>query len=146
MRYTILFSLIFSIAINSYSQSTVNSISWSQFRGPNCSGVAEHDASPPVEFGPDKHVKWKVDLPEGTSSPVIWANQLYLTGYIQDKGALLVLCPAQSSVAADRDGIYVYSASFGVKSFNHEGDLQWEYPIPCPARKKWGHPVSPAGT
>lgn len=163
--------MIVSITIYSFSQSTGNSISWSQFRGPNCSGVAEHDACPPLEFGPGKHVKWNVDLPEGTSSPVIWANMLYLTGYIQDESSLLVLCldrsngetlwcdsiypekiekyhsiscPAQSSVAADKDGIYVYSASFGVKSFNHKGDLKWEYPIPCPDRKKWGHPVSPA--
>ena len=152
------------------SQSDNGKFFWSQFRGHNSSGIASIDASPPIEFGPDKHVKWKVDLPEGTSSPVIWANQLYLTGYIQDKGAILVLsldrstgdfrwcdsiypekiekyhsisCPAQSSVAADSDGIYVYAASFGVKSYNHEGDLQWEYPIPCPT-KKWGHPVSPA--
>jgi outer membrane protein assembly factor BamB len=144
---------------------------WSHFRGHNSSGIASSDASPPLVFGPEKHVKWKVDLPEGTSSPVIWENRLYLTAYIQEKGALLILCldrsngeihwcdsifpekiekyhsissPAQSSVAADREGIYIYSASFGVKSFNHEGDLRWEYPIPCPELKKWGHPVSPA--
>lgn len=143
---------------------------WSHFRGHNSSGIASSDASPPLYFGPEKHVKWKVDMPEGTSSPVIWEKQLYLTAYLEEKGAFVIMCfdrsngeilwcdsiipeqiekyhsissPAQSSVTADREGIYVYSASFGVKSFNHEGNLRWDYPISCP-KKKWGNPVSPA--
>ena len=59
-------------------QSDNEQINWSQFRGHNSSGIASVEASPPFEFGPDKHVKWKVDLPQGTSSPVIYENQLYL--------------------------------------------------------------------
>ena len=42
---------------------------WPQFRGPNGSGVAEGQKTP-VEFGPEKNVKWKVPAPSGLSSPV----------------------------------------------------------------------------
>ena len=46
-------------------------LAWPQFRGPNGSGVAD-DQKPPVEFGPDKNVKWKVDAPPGLSSPTLF--------------------------------------------------------------------------
>ena len=63
---------------------------WPRFRGPNRSGVASDEAKPPVTFGPKKKVQWKVTVPEGSSSPVIWGDHLYLTAY-QD-GRLKTLC------------------------------------------------------
>src|SRR5256885_221463 len=45
-------------------------LAWPQFRGPGGSGVADGQ-EPPVEFGPDKNVKWKVPVPSGLSSPII---------------------------------------------------------------------------
>ena len=41
---------------------------WSQFRGPNGSGVAK-DCQPPVVIDAEK-ATWKVDVPPGHSSPV----------------------------------------------------------------------------
>lgn len=41
---------------------------WPQFRGPNCSGVAE-GANPPIRFGPDTNLVWKLVVPPGLSSP-----------------------------------------------------------------------------
>jgi outer membrane protein assembly factor BamB len=35
---------------------------WSQFRGPNGSGVSETKGLP-TEFGPNKNVVWKTELP-----------------------------------------------------------------------------------
>ena len=43
---------------------------WPQFRGPNGSGVADGQ-QPPVEFGPEKNLKWKVPVPSGLSSPIV---------------------------------------------------------------------------
>ena len=34
-------------------------LAWPRFRGANGSGVADGQ-KPPVEFGPDKNIKWKV--------------------------------------------------------------------------------------
>src|SRR5258708_760824 len=42
---------------------------WLQFRGPNSAGVS-NNRNLPVEFGPNKNVVWKTDLPPGYPSPV----------------------------------------------------------------------------
>lgn len=52
---------------------------WTQFRGPNGSGVAPEARNLPVEFGPSKNVVWRTDLPPGHSSPVIAGDRIYLT-------------------------------------------------------------------
>ena len=142
---------------------------WPQFRGPNCKGNASEPSNPPVTFGEDDHMKWKIVIPNGTSSPVIWDNSIYLTGYLEGKNALAVFSidcetgemnwcdsifpeqiekyhaissPAQSTPAVDQDGLYVYFASCGLKCYAHDGSLKWERLMNCP-EKKWGHPVSP---
>ena len=51
---------------------------WPQFRGPGGSGVAEQQ-KPPVNFGPDKNVKWKVKAPGGWSSPIVAGDKLVIT-------------------------------------------------------------------
>ena len=53
---------------------------WPGFRGPGGSGVAEGQ-KPPVEFGPDKNVKWKVPVPSGFSSPIVVGDNLVLTAF-----------------------------------------------------------------
>ena len=53
---------------------------WSQFRGPNGSGVSESTGLP-VEFGPEKNVVWKTTLPPGHSSPVLTRDRIFVTGY-----------------------------------------------------------------
>ena len=55
-------------------------LAWPQFRGPNGSGVADSQNSP-VEFGPDKNVKWKVPVPSGLSSPIVAADKLVITAF-----------------------------------------------------------------
>jgi hypothetical protein len=52
---------------------------WPQFRGPNCSGVAE-SAHPPIRFGPDENLLWKLAVPPGLSSPVVSDDHIFLTG------------------------------------------------------------------
>jgi hypothetical protein len=64
---------------------------WPQFRGPNCTGVAAADAKPPVEFGPEKNVRWKTELPPGASSPVIAGDRIFLTGFANEKLETLAL-------------------------------------------------------
>src|SRR6266496_127975 len=55
-------------------------LAWPQFRGPNASGVADGQ-KPPVEFGPDKNVKWKASIPPGISSPVVAGDNLVITAF-----------------------------------------------------------------
>src|SRR6266581_6235573 len=61
---------------------------WFRFRGPNGSGVAEGQ-KPPIEFGPDKNLKWKVPAPSGMSSPIIAGKLLIITAF--DGGKLYTI-------------------------------------------------------
>ena len=52
---------------------------WPQWRGPRATGVAP-GANPPLEWSESKNVSWKVEIPgRGSSSPVVWRDQLFLT-------------------------------------------------------------------
>jgi outer membrane protein assembly factor BamB len=55
---------------------------WPQWRGPLASGEAPH-ARPPVEWGDERNVAWKAELPgEGKSTPVIWGDLVFVTAAI----------------------------------------------------------------
>jgi outer membrane protein assembly factor BamB len=66
---------------------------WPQFRGPAGSGIAEGQR-PPIEFGPDKNVKWKVKVPSGYSSPIVAGDNLVLTAF--DSGKLYTIAYARA--------------------------------------------------
>jgi hypothetical protein len=55
---------------------------WPRFRGPNGSGVAGDDAPTPVEFGADRNLAWRVELPgDGVSSPIVVGDRVLVTAY-----------------------------------------------------------------
>ena len=127
---------------------------WPQFRGPNCSGVSE-TAHPPAEFGPGNHQLWKVAVPGGLSSPVVWGDRIFLTGF--DAGKLEVHCyarkdgrqiwkravptekleefhasegsPASSSCATDGQRVVSYFGSCGLVCHDFEGREIWRRPL-----------------
>ena len=53
---------------------------WPRFRGPGGLSVAS-EGSPPIHFGPSSNVLWKVSLPSGNSSPCVWGDRIFITGY-----------------------------------------------------------------
>ena len=55
------------------------SADWSRFRGPNGAGLSG-DPAPPIHWGDNQNIAWKVDLPgPGSSSPIIVGDKLLLT-------------------------------------------------------------------
>jgi len=129
---------------------------WPQFRGPNASGVAPSDAAPPVEF---KHPLWKVSLAIGHSSPAVWGDRIFLTGFDPATKKLELIAigakdgkilwrrtataaeieethvvsnPATATPAVDRDRVYAYFSSYGVIAFDHAGEPAWTLPLPMP--------------
>ncbi|HKS38646.1 MAG TPA: hypothetical protein VJW76_15745, partial [Verrucomicrobiae bacterium] len=51
---------------------------WPQWRGPLATGVAP-SGDPPVQWSETSNVKWKFKIPGfGTSTPVIWENQVFV--------------------------------------------------------------------
>lgn len=128
---------------------------WPQFRGPNGGGVA-HEQKPPVVFGIESNVLWKIALPSGASSPCIWGDRIFLTGFENEK--LETICirrsdgkilwrqtapakqievyhkkegsPAASTPATDGKQVYVYFGSFGLLCYDVEGKEKWRLELP----------------
>src|SRR5262245_35605235 len=76
------------MALSAISAKGSDPLAWPQFRGPGGSGVADGQ-KPPIEFGPQKNVKWKVAVPSGYSSPIVVADMLVITAF--DEGQLYTI-------------------------------------------------------
>jgi outer membrane protein assembly factor BamB len=51
---------------------------WPQWRGPHMNGASKH-ATPPVEWGEKKNIRWKIEIPgRGSASPVVWGDRVYV--------------------------------------------------------------------
>ncbi|MDB6171665.1 MAG: outer rane biosis protein BamB [Chthoniobacteraceae bacterium] len=129
---------------------------WPQFRGPNATGIAAPDARPPVEFDSQKNCLWKVEVPPGGSSPVIWGGRVFLTGFASGKlETLCIQCsdgtllwkreakaeaiepffdkfgtPAGPSCATDGEHVVTYFGSCGLVCHDFEGKELWSVPMP----------------
>ena len=124
---------------------------WSQFRGPNGSGV-DLSTGYPVEFSPTKNVAWKAAIPYGQSSPVVVGTRLY--GTASEGERLITFCldtrtgrelwrrdvkrervqgaykandPASPTPAADASGVVVFFPELGLVSYDNGGKERWRY-------------------
>ena len=61
-----------SVAQQDGSQTT-----WPQFRGPNGVAIA-NDQEIPFEFADGENTLWKISVPRGSSSPIVWNNRIFL--------------------------------------------------------------------
>jgi outer membrane protein assembly factor BamB len=133
---------------------------WPQFRGPGGNAVGADGVTYPAVFGKNQNVLWKTDLPAGNSSPCIWGDRLFVTGYDKDKHLLETLClnrgdgrilwrqtlpaakletsmhPANGSATptptTDGRRVYVYFGSFGLAAYDFDGKEEWRRPLPMP--------------
>lgn len=139
---------------------------WSQFRGPNGSGV-DSAAGYPVEFSPTKNVVWTKAIPYGQSSPVVASGRVYVTASETDK--LLTICfdaktgaelwrreirrkkatpifrandPASPTPAADELGVVAFFADFGLVAYTPDGKDRWSAPL-GPFKNFYGMAASP---
>jgi outer membrane protein assembly factor BamB len=139
---------------------------WSQFRGPNGTGVSE-TKNLPSEFGPNKNVVWKTALPPGHSSPVLTRDRIFVTAH--DKDSLFVVCldretgkmlwqrtvarahsgrlqnvngPASPSPVTDGKNVYVFFQEYGMVSFDPAGKERWKLPL-GPFNMFYGFGASP---
>jgi outer membrane protein assembly factor BamB len=127
---------------------------WPQFRGPNGSGLCPSCGRLPTEFGPQKNVLWKTELPVGKSSPVLVGDRIFLTASEGDD--LITMCLSRTtgkvqwrrSIRAARreaqhslnhraaptavtDGkrVFVFFADFGLVAYDFEGKQRWQLPL-----------------
>ena len=141
---------------------------WSQFRGPNGSGVSETKGLP-TEFGPGKNVVWKTELPPGHSSPVLTHDRIFVTAHDKTSNKLLVICldrqsgkilwqreaprlregrlqnvngPASPSPVTDGSNVYVFFQDFGLISYDAAGKERWKVQL-GPFNMFYGFGASP---
>ena len=152
--------IVFTLIFYTYSgELEARDSTWPQFRGINSSGLADESAKPPVQFGPNQNLLWKVELPVGHSSPCIWGDNIFLTGFDEEKKEFSVFCinrsngkikwsqivateniervnslssPANATPATDGERVYVYFGSFGLICYNFVGKQLWTVPLPIP--------------
>ncbi len=151
-----------------FPQDTTRNI-WPQFRGINCSGVAQSGQIPPVDLESPNKLIWKSELLSGASSPCIWEDRIFLTGFDKDNQQLHVMCfnrlngkqlwdqivpteeiepyhasanPADATPVTDGERIYVHFGSYGLLSYDFEGNKIWNYKIPVNT-DKFGSGTSP---
>lgn len=62
---------------------------WPRFRGPNGAGVSDTTGLP-IEFGPNKNVVWRTELPYSYSSPIVVGERVFVTGFEDEK--LITFC------------------------------------------------------
>ena len=126
---------------------------WTQFRGPNGTGVAEGFALP-TEFGAKKNLVWKTAVPFARSSPVVTADRVFLTASEGDKLITLALDrkdgkvlwrrdvararhmpiykandAASPSPATDGKNVYAFFAELGLISYGPDGKERWRVPL-----------------
>ena len=87
-RVTVLLFLVPAAAVGltpllSSAKSSSQDRNWPQWRGPQSTGAAL-EGNPPVEWGEDKNVRWKVEIPgRGLSTPIIWGNRVFVTTSVE---------------------------------------------------------------
>jgi len=139
---------------------------WSRFRGPNGSGISETKGLP-VEFGPEKNVVWKVDLPQGYSSPIIHGDRIFLTA-LRDQALVTIAVdrtsgkvlweraaprartekldrrnrPAAASAATDGERVSVFFGDYGLITYDVNGKELWKQPL-GPFNNVYGMGASP---
>jgi len=127
---------------------------WPQLRGPDGSGLCASCGQLPTEFGPQKNVRWKVDVPEGNSSPVLAGDRIFLTASVGDE--LITMCLSRTTgkvqwrrsvragkretqhtlnhraaptAVTDGKNVFVFFADFGLVSYDFEGKQRWQLPL-----------------
>ena len=160
-------TLLAIVVLSNFTVAAQQGVWWPQFRGPNSSGLG--GGKPPVEFGPDKNVRWKTAVGPGLSSPIIWEGRIFLTEFDPAKKQLATLCidrrtgkiqwrravspeqiekvheissPAGSTPVTDGERIYVYFGSYGLVCYDLNGNLKWERRLPMP-ENPYGAVASP---
>jgi outer membrane protein assembly factor BamB len=138
---------------------------WSQFRGPNGSGVVQSKGLP--DRFDVRTTVWRTELPPGHSSPVVTGDHIFVTAYegetlltiALDRASGKILWrrtaprarqesyqptngPASPSPVTDGSNVYVFFGDFGLLSYGPDGNERWRVPL-GPFNNPNGHGSSP---
>jgi outer membrane protein assembly factor BamB len=144
---------------------TLQAANWPQFRGVD--GASVGTGEPPIVFGPATNVAWHVATSQGNSSPVLWGDKIFLTGFAN--GRFVTTClnkrgdrlweqsvgpsktvepthrlatPAAPTPVTDGEAVYCYFGSFGILAYDLNGHELWRRELPAPV-VEFGTSASP---
>ena len=129
---------------------------WSRWRGPSGQGHVSGTGYP-VTWSSTENVLWKAKVPgKGNSSPIVWANRIFLTTAHDDGNKLSVLCfrrsdgellwevfipqtgveyahkkngHASATPTTDGEKVYVSFGTHGVIALDFDGNIAWNRDI-----------------
>jgi outer membrane protein assembly factor BamB len=142
---------------------------WPAFRGPDGNGIAQEDKAP-LEWGPEKNIRWKATLPgPGNSSPIVSHGRVFITCaedqgtrrnlycYDRQNGQELWVRTVEfptiesthpsnpycaSTPVADGMRVIVWHGSPGVFCYDFDGKELWKTDL-GEMRHDWGYASSP---
>jgi outer membrane protein assembly factor BamB len=139
---------------------------WPRFRGPNGTGVSDTTGLP-VEFGPEKNLAWRREIPFGRSSPIVTEDRVFLTAVLGDKLVTMSLDRATGRIvwrrevirsrthdgyrgndtasptpATDGRNVYAFFPDLGLISYGPDGKERWRSPL-GPFESFYGLSASP---
>ena len=112
---------------------------------------------------------WNTNLSKGQSSPCIWQDHIFITGFEEEEKLLNMYCidresgaiqwqkensvkefekvhvissPANATPATDGERVVFYFSSYGLLCYDLNGEKQWEMKIPIP-KSRHGMGTSP---
>ena len=144
---------------------------WPAWRGPTGLGISkEPEDAFPLEWGPEKNVRWKVPLPgPGNSTPIVWEGRIFITQATEGGKSRSTLCLdradgkvlwrrdveyaeaepthednpyCSASPATDGKRVVVLHGSAGACAYDLEGAELWRYET-GKLHHIWGNASSP---
>jgi len=142
---------------------------WPSFRGPRGDGIS-NESNVPFEWGPEKNVKWRTELPiRGNGSPIVSAGRVFLSSASEDGRQRSLLCfdrndgkqlwertvefdevekvhqtndYSPATPASDGRRVVVWHGSAGVHCYDFDGNELWSRDLGV-FHHIWGYASSP---
>ncbi len=140
---------------------------WPTWRGPNSDGkLSEGGAAFPVEWSPQKNLKWRVELPEpGNSSPIVVGERIFLTLGKEKGASCCLLCfntkdgslrwekevnygkvdlthqtnpYCSASPVSDGERVYAWYGNAGLFAYDLDGKELWKSDLGTDYAHIWG--------
>jgi len=163
-------TVILSVCLATSLTVSVSGGDWPAFRGPKGTGIADGETGVPVEWGPEKNIKWKAPLPaDGNSSPIVVGSKVFVTCPEQEGHQRHLFCfdratgeqqwvrtvaydgdeithttnpHCATTPASDGERIVVWESSAGMHCYDLEGNLHWSRDLGKFVHM-WGYASSP---
>lgn len=103
---------------------------WPQWRGRNCSGIAESSKKLPVQFSSTENVKWKADIGDGICAPCVVAGRVFVTSMsLPDQDKSRKLTDGEKHKKMTQFNVFCFDATTGQKLW-HRHFSAGDKPLP----------------